>query len=137
MSDLEDLLERVKGLPGPLSSFEARKIANLAPFDRDGDEWEFTYRGLQGSLDAVVALCEKVLPASETWTPGSPPSSGWRIGVYRGLTPASFKYGHWDAAVFKHGESPDYRSAKTPALALLAALLEALVKSRSSSLAGE
>ena len=120
---LEALLERVKGATGPLS----RDDAALAAFEVGwlGADENLLRRALEGSLDAVVALCERLCPWPE-WV--------WRAGNDFGLP----GHAHLACEPFAETARPLYYTATgaTPALALLAALLEALVKSRSPSLAG-
>jgi hypothetical protein len=144
---LEALLERVTGLDGPDRETDVRVQAY---FDGRVIEWD-TYRptgarclisvnprpphehfvawipgdpgyeqkpSLTASLDAVVALCERLLPG---WF--------WDLRQHSdGICEAMLR--------LKDGRAHGSGYRPTPALALLAALLEALVKSRSPSLVG-
>ena len=67
------------------------------------------------SLDAAVALVERVLPPLYG---GTLPAYGWKWGVYKTL--------YWTAWVREHGDEGVEVMRKTPALALCIALLRAL-----------
>lgn len=79
------------------------------------------------SIDAVVRLIETCLPATEDYAKGAPPSSGYKIGLYRGPTPTrTVTSAHWTCMLRRHGQDAGYdHYAKTPALALLLGFLRA------------
>lgn len=138
MTRLTELRDRIAGATGPDRELDRAIwdtfIVPLAPATFSGDD-AFGIAPLQGqgtdftdSVDLVLSLATSILPASKTWKAGSHPSSGWRISLYRGLTPAAYRLGMWEAAVHLHAQEPNWQHAKTPALALLAALLTALAE---------
>jgi hypothetical protein len=97
----------------------------LSITDAAGEEVWSGYRHLapDSSVDACLRLIE-ALPAIPAFPVGSPPSSGWKIGLYRGMTPAGQRFGHWEGMVRPHGKD-NSATAATPALALLAAYARA------------
>lgn len=120
-TELQTLLERVEKATGPNRKIDAL-LWPLAPdFTRDvsltGEEvaWrEHASPRYTASLDAALALVERVLPG---WT--------WDIGAESYGASAE---GAW-ARVYPRGfmsKGSGNRYAKTPTLALLAALLRAL-----------
>ena len=131
---LEDLLERVKGLSGPdretdaelaialglppEGAFRIRGFTDEAAFGT-GPYSYWQCPTLTASLDAVVALCERVLP-------------GWTFILDTRHCPRARMFPPGVVAM----PDPITEHGATLPLALLAALLEALVKSRSPSLVG-
>ena len=75
------------------------------------------------SLDAALALAERILPGDPDFQPTGP-SVGWKINLYRGMVPAPL--GGWIATVRRHASDGFDGSAPTPALALCIAILRAL-----------
>lgn len=75
------------------------------------------------SLDAALALAERVLPGDPDFQPTGP-SVGWKINLYRGMVPAPL--GGWIATVRRHASDGFDGSAPTPALALCIAICRAL-----------
>lgn len=110
MTALADLLERVEKAEGPMSNRDIEECIRLSPWyetRHPGDPiWSDFSRTLQGSLDAALALVERVLP-------------GW------GLTLQITARGSVSCGVGKSEDTLVYAVAPTPALALLAALLKA------------
>ncbi|SFM96936.1 hypothetical protein [Methylobacterium pseudosasicola] len=78
------------------------------------------------SSDEVIALAERVLPAIKAFSANSPASSGWKLTFFRGMTPTSAPYGHWEANIRKHASDGATADGKTLPLAILGALLTAL-----------
>lgn len=85
------------------------------------------------NMDATLEFVERILPV-HGFSESSPPSSGWKIGVYRGMTPTGAPHGFWEAMVRPHAGKAGYdHSAPTPSLALLLATVSALHAYRSAT----
>lgn len=77
--------------------------------------------------DAALIIAEATLPVPEGWVEGAPPSTGWKIGFYRGIIASGQHHCVWEAMIRPHGEKWGYdHSGPTPALAIIRALLRAL-----------
>lgn len=74
------------------------------------------------SLDAALALAERVLPGDPDFEPTGP-SVGWKINLYRGMVPAPL--GGWIASLRRHASDGVEGSSSSPALALCIAILKA------------
>lgn len=114
---LQALLERVEKADWPqdmvLYSPFVDEAARTLGFEKDSDDAWCFHLALQGSLDAAVALVEKMLP-------------GWAWGVHVNLRAV----GGFLAHVTERSPirpMPNIGAAPTPALALIAALLRALI----------
>lgn len=83
--------------------------------------------GFTGNVQAAIRLAESVLPVSKAFAKGSPPSSGWKINLYRGMTPTSEPYASWECCIRPHAGAEKWHNAPTPALAVLLALVSALI----------
>ena len=79
------------------------------------------------SIDAAIGLAERVLPLDKVWAKDSPPSSGWRIFLYRGLT-----VDQWECCLRPHGVDGQMFDAPTAPLAILRALFAALIQQEES-----
>lgn len=79
------------------------------------------------SLDAAMSLVELTLPPIKAFASGSPPSSGWKINLYRGMTPTGEHYASWECCIRPHAGAEKWHNAPTAALAVLCALLSALI----------
>ena len=115
LSNLEQLRARVMEAKGAMALQEALDCASLSPW-AGGTAVEFA-RALQGSVDAAIAFIERVLPGW-FWRASGPSRSqvGMCIGrLFWPETPAG-----------QHGVG-HYGEAATPALALVAAALSALI----------
>lgn len=131
--ELEGLLARVEGAAGPDRELDKALWYKLI-FDPALDRQDDSYLKLVGSplpwftasLDAALALVERRLPTFTT-----------DLTIYR-TNAGEFKP-HSLARLFcPYGEISEYRGdAKTPALALLAALLRALITQAQPSQTGE
>ena len=75
------------------------------------------------SLDAALALAERVLPPDPAFHPQTP-SVGWKINLYRGMIPTDQK-GGWFANVRRHATDGFQGASTNPALALCIAILKA------------
>jgi hypothetical protein len=75
------------------------------------------------SLDAALALAERVLPADPDFRPMTP-SVGWKINLYRGMIPTDQR-GGWFANVRRHATNGFEGASESPALALCIAILKA------------
>lgn len=75
------------------------------------------------SLDAALALAERVLPADPDFSPATP-SAGWKIDIYRGMVPSA-DGGGWFVTVRRHATDGIRVAKSSPALALCAAILRA------------
>lgn len=103
---------------------EPGRFALYRPKDSEGrsvEMWQAPQ--VTTSLDAALALAERVLPGDPDFQPTGP-SVGWKINLYRGMVPAPL--GGWIATVRRHASDGFDGSAPTPALALCAAILRAL-----------
>jgi hypothetical protein len=132
VSEIAGLIERVRKLTGPDRETDAAVADLLYPLP--APRWPFVEGSLTdaatlpvtSSVDAVLGLAERILPVPDTWTKTSPPSSGWKMLLYRGMTPTGAPYGHWTAMIRRHAAPENDQLAATPALAILLALLTAL-----------
>lgn len=79
------------------------------------------------SLDAALALAERVLPGDPDFSPTGP-SVGWKINLYRGMVPTPL--GGWIVNLRRHATDGFEGQATTAALALCAALLRAQSEAR-------
>jgi hypothetical protein len=137
--DLQELLERVEGAEGGSHQWGVLRDVRLAlvPFEGSGDAedvraWIARFNVLcdaGGYESAALVLVERVLPGFHVLVSscGAPPSakdshSGWR---------ASLK-GDYDFLSGQPQVSLSTGVLKTPALALIAALLKALIKAKLS-----
>jgi hypothetical protein len=78
------------------------------------------------SLDAALALAERVLPPDPDFSPQTP-SVGWKINLYRGMIPTDQR-GGWFANVRRHATDGFEGASESPALALCIAILKATHK---------
>lgn len=104
------------------------RLGFVDPSPRTGNSNFYGWDGpaYTANMDATLEFVERILPV-HGFAPDSPPSSGWKIGLYRGMTPTGAKHGCWDAMVRPHGGDAGYdHRAPTPSLALLQAALSAL-----------
>jgi hypothetical protein len=117
VTDLTELLERVKTATG------SDRMLDLAIAQALNQPWQYTGEPPQeifcarftSSLDAALALVERVFPAAH-WATGTVPDAGWQDA----------KPGEFYASTGAKWTERHYGTGKTPALALLAALLSAL-----------
>lgn len=127
--DLIERLERATGANRDLYYAVCRAVEGIWGSDEDcraADECEMPAPPcVTSSLDAALALVERVLPGSKNWKNASP-STGWKINLYRGMTPTNDPNGFWEVQIREHATDPAWCAAKTPALAVLIALLRAL-----------
>lgn len=133
---------------GALLALRDRVVACCVEGDRDLDE-EITrafgrvshvgipvcagYGGIAAftlDLNAAMRLVEYHLPPIKAFAPGSPTSSGWKINLYRGMTPTGEPHASWECCIRPHAGRDDWHSAPTAALAVLLALLSALIVQR-------
>lgn len=130
MSNLSALRERVESATGPSEELDREIHEALV-----GSAWfsspvlmkpAYLVKPVTASVDAVLALAELKLPALPSFAAGSPPSSGWKISLYRGMIPSGSPHAFWEAMIRAHATQPPNHTGPTPALALLAALLAAL-----------
>lgn len=127
MNELQELLERVEKAEGPSKALDISiSEAVLGGMPRyDGDDCPEFLLPYTASLDAAVALVEKMLP-------------GWviQIGVYPERNVAGVTEPEREPFVGVTDQWPRTWRAKgaTPALALLAALLRALISQRSEAM---
>lgn len=75
------------------------------------------------SIDAALALAERVLPPDPNFSPQTP-SVGWKISLYRGMIPTD-QGGGWFANVRRHATDGFEGASESPALALCLAILKA------------
>ena len=87
----------------------------------------FATEHLSTSLDAALALAERVLPGDPDFSPTGP-SVGWKINLYRGMVPAPL--GGWIVNLRRHATDGVEGQATTAALALCAAILRAKSEAR-------
>jgi len=134
MSDLTELLERVKAATGPDSELAdavwlavipgAQRVNKMAQWPEENPIWEYfdparnTYSrfipNILGSIDAALALTERMLPAANCKGIEYDPSNGWC--AYLSLNHVAT--GHWYKEAYSASSAP---------LAILAALLSALI----------
>lgn len=82
------------------------------------------------SLDVALALAERVLPPINAFAPDSPSSSGWKINLYRGMTPTGEPHASWECCIRPHAGREGWHRAPTAALAVCVALVSALIADR-------
>lgn len=107
-----DLIARLEALTGPVDGGEIDRLIKLSPWYHDTPSsdplWGLFVRALQGSLDAAIALTERLLPGYV-----------WSISDGDEHGPNAFVH-HRD------NKMPVGDMAATPAIALLIATLKAL-----------
>jgi hypothetical protein len=110
---LTDLIERVEGATGPiyLESAEAYRFARLMDSDQALGDAQTLRKALAGSMDAALALCERVLPGC-VWTVMTDYELPGRARLYEA--------GQFAPRVQQQADGA------TPALALILAMLKAL-----------
>lgn len=121
MPDYAALIERLEKLTGPLDGVDAACAANdLAPWwPTESKEWHLFNAALRGSIDAAVALVERVLP-------------GWvfdLIGQEYVTAPNGYKPFGWTVELV-NGKRVQGQSALLP-VAILIATLRALSEASS------
>ena len=105
-----ELINRLEAATGSFGPIEAWDIVEQGPFGTSGPLAELFAAALQGSLDAALALAERVLP-------------GWHYELTPGRAEiAAEQWAYHDSAEDEGGQSA---SAKTTPLALCAAILKA------------
>lgn len=105
MTDLSSLLARIESATGPDRELDSEIAFALTPPDAEIGLLALNYTA---SLDAVIALCERVLP-------------GWSWAVDSGYA-ANHHKSHAEAWT---GDDEGSGDAATPALALCAAIIKA------------
>lgn len=140
MADLAELLERVTAATGPDRELDAAllrafgfqrtagNIANSGSWKHGDGSWLSASREpVTASLDAALALVERVLPTIPLPEPYGPWE--WRVhGPNRndaGMCRAALMWPQTEAGAHVKLVGPAY--GKTPALAILAAMLSALI----------
>lgn len=108
---------------------------------RDGDRYVYGFCGesaddhevpyFTDSVDDALALAEQALPATKAYPPGAAASSGWKITLYRGMTPTDEPQACWEANIRPHGKDGHTADAPTAPLAVLAAVIAALAEDAS------
>jgi hypothetical protein len=129
------LLAKLKEATGP---FEFNKAMGLAwgiypneDVDDDRVVWlELALRDSLSAIGAALALVEMELPIGDGWAKTEPASSGWRIGVERGITVGDLAL--WMAWCRPHGKDPYIGEHVTPALAILMAWCQAMIQKEQS-----
>jgi hypothetical protein len=133
---LRGLLERCRTATGPDRGIDAGVWYALVEKPQPGDKIDrdmmSRWPAYTSLSDDVVELAERSLPTLKAFAPGSPPSSGWKLTFYRGMTPSSVSYGYWEANIRPHGKDGSTEMGRTLPLAILAALLAALLEQGAS-----
>lgn len=101
-----------------------------------GSGGNFRPEHFTASIDATLALVERVLPVCDGWPDDSLPSSGWKIGLYlyRGTTPIGANdFASWECMIRPHAGEVKPVHGPTAPLAILLALLDALLAQQSET----
>lgn len=108
---LKSLLCKVEELSSPCREIDQDLYSEIGgcPFDKDGMQSAYRAPPVTASLDAAVALIERALPARE-----------WQVGLYMGETGQA-------CLRTPHSDEVDVVFSQTPALALIAVMLRALI----------
>lgn len=128
MADLETLkglLARVRAAGAPDQDLDRAIGAAFPPPGGWYDE-EFI-PAYTGDADAIIELAERFLPPIKAFVAGSPPSSGWKLNFYRGMTPTGQPHSLWQVNIREHALNGFDGDAATLPLAVLDALLQALI----------
>lgn len=116
---LADLLARVEGASGPDRALDKAILMALGQWAPVMTNQPWTVARLTASLDAALALTERVLPGWTIAGIGQDDSKLWHVELREGHQTS------YRRVVLSH---MTLRGSPTPALALLAALLKALIQ---------
>lgn len=106
---------------------EARVLANNALHDMRPAPKVIQAPDYCRDAEAAFELAEALLPVPPGWVEGAPSSTGWKIGVYRGMLATGERGCVWEAMIRPHGIQWGYdHSAKWAALAIVRSLMRAI-----------